>query len=57
MPEIIGDVVMPTELIIADKTGDAFTNEMTLSGAHIFLSGAALYYIENKVLHEITKNP
>ena len=54
MVEVIGDIVMPSELIIVDKTGDTFTSAMSISGAHLFLSGNKLMFIENAALHQIT---
>ena len=54
-----GDIVSPLELIVPDKGtgGDysgAVTRPMTLSGANMFLSGAAIWYIQGSVYAEIS---
>ena len=50
MVELIGDIVMPRELIIPDATAvKGMSGNMTISGALLFISGAHLWMNQNSV--------
>ena len=42
MVEVVGDVLIPKEIIVPQATGKAET--LTQSGSSLFMSGSALYF-------------
>jgi len=46
MPEVVGDPIRPSEIIVPDIGEDTAINDQTLnqSGAKLFSSGANLYF-------------
>jgi len=54
MVEVIGDVVMPSEIIVPERTG-AILDMGNQSGAQLFVSGNKLYlWIATGIIHEVT---
>ena len=51
MVEVIGDIVMPRELVIPDETaaGGKPATSMNISGALLFISGTRLWMNQNGV--------
>jgi len=43
MVELVGDICMPSDLIVPEDAGGVYNNS-TISGAQLFLSGSILYY-------------
>ncbi len=52
MVEVVGDVLIPSELIIPEKTGN--TNSLAMSGASLYVSGAKLYFNTGATIEKIT---
>jgi len=56
MVEVVGDLVMPSELIVPEKTGRTGTNTK-VSGANLFISGHNLFFELGSITYTISGQP
>lgn len=54
MVEVIGDVVIPAELIVPDRMNTAIRPMNGMSGASLFTSGGELYFTVAETTSKIT---
>ena len=54
MSEVIDDIVMPSELIIKDDTGESFSGSSVISGALLFMSGGKLHFAQAGMVEKVT---
>ena len=52
MVEVVGDIVMPSELVIRDHLADGIAMPTGKSGA-LFMSGAGLYFVAGNKIYDI----